>query len=97
METFPIPVPSNYSLSEIARHNSTSDCWAVLDSSIINITSFTSSHQAANYSELNSRCGGDITVGLENKIISSAIRDELEIFYYGRYMDADVYLGELSK
>ena len=86
-----------YGLSEIAKHNSASDCWVVLDSAIINITGFTSSHGGANYSVLNNGCGGDITASLEDEIISWDILDELDIFYEGRYSDPDVYLGDLSE
>ena len=48
-----------YMMSDVASHNSASDCWLVVDGSVYNATSFISEHPGGN--EIVKGCGKDAT------------------------------------
>jgi len=50
---------NTYSLAEVAKHSSESDCWTMIDNKVYNVTSFISSHPGGE--EILRACGKDAT------------------------------------
>jgi cytochrome b involved in lipid metabolism len=48
-----------YMMSDVASHNSASDCWLVVDGSVYDVTSFISEHPGGN--DILKGCGKDAT------------------------------------
>lgn len=48
-----------YTMSDISQHNSESDCWLVIDSSVYDVTSFITDHPGGE--EILNGCGKDAT------------------------------------
>lgn len=60
VKTVPVETSSATKLSDIATHNSQSNCWIVISNKVYNVTSFISSHPGGT-SAIVSRCGTDAT------------------------------------
>ncbi len=55
------PTPAGmYSMSQVARHNTASSCWTVVNGSVYDVTSFVSMHPGGPYAIL-TMCGADAT------------------------------------
>lgn len=67
----------NYTMADVAKHNSSTDCWIVLNSNeVYNVTSFLSAHPAGP-SPITPYCGKDATTAFNNvKHSSSAVAME---------------------
>jgi cytochrome b involved in lipid metabolism len=72
--------------AEIAKHNSISDCWMIIDNKVYSLASYFSQHPGGVNSIL-SYCGKDGTVAFQTKDIgrphSSAAQDLLANYYIG--------------
>lgn len=82
---------SNLTLSEVAKHNSKSDCWTVIDGIVYDITSYIPRHEGGD--NILSACGVDGTdffngekAGQEGdtKRHSGSARSQLEQFELGK-------------
>lgn len=51
--------PSTFTLDEVAKHNSRTDCWTVINGSVYNLTSYISRHPGED--NILSACGIDAT------------------------------------
>lgn len=58
--------PITLSASEVAKHNSSSDCWSIVNNQVYNLTSYVNSHPggAAN---INNMCGKDASSAFTNQ------------------------------
>lgn len=56
---------TTYSLEEVALHNSPQDCWTIIDTSVIDATSFFGTHPGGD-DNLAKACGKDATEMFEN-------------------------------
>ena len=62
----------NYTLADVAKHNSSTDCWIILNSTeVYNVTSFLSVHPAGP-SPITPYCGADATTAFNNVRHSSS-------------------------
>ena len=57
---------AQYSLSDIAPHNSEQDCWILVDGSVYNVTSFIPQHPGGSETIL-SVCGKDATTAFQTR------------------------------
>ena len=60
------PQVSSYSLSDVANHKSTSDCWTTIGGKVYNLTSFINQHPGGS-SAILSLCGKDGTAAFNQK------------------------------
>jgi cytochrome b involved in lipid metabolism len=58
--TEPNQTTSTYSLSDIAKHNQSSDCWFVINKNVYNVTKYASSHPGGT-TTITDYCGTDAT------------------------------------
>jgi cytochrome b involved in lipid metabolism len=72
---------SGISMTEVAKHNSSSDCWLVVSGKVYNVTSYVSRHPGGN--EILKGCGKDATSMFANVGHSSTARNMLNSFYVG--------------
>lgn len=56
----PAPATSGYTLADVSKHNTASDCWSVVSGKIYNLTSWISPHPGGRQ-EIISMCGIDAT------------------------------------
>ncbi|MFT3861096.1 cytochrome b5 domain-containing protein [Micropruina sp.] len=57
---------ATYTLAEVARHNSQSDCWAVIDKGVYNLTEWINQHPGGP-DKIIPLCGTDATDAFHNK------------------------------
>lgn len=76
-----------YTIAEVAKHRSSSDCWTVVNGSVYNLTSFVSNHPGG-VSAISKLCGIDGTSQFENQH-GGQRRPENEL--------ASLKIGELAK
>lgn len=56
---------SAYTVNDVSKHNTASDCWVVFDNGVYNITKYVSQHDE--YLNIRSWCGTDITSEFKTK------------------------------
>lgn len=56
----PAPVSNSYTMQDVKKHNTSSDCWTVINGKIYNMSSFASQHSGGP-SSIDSTCGKDGT------------------------------------
>lgn len=60
------PSASGYTVAEVAKHNSPSDCWAIVKGSVYDLTSWIDQHPGGPQ-VIERMCGGDGTAAFENQ------------------------------
>lgn len=78
--------------AEISRHNSTSDCWMIINGKVYNFTSYINQHPGGP-SEIIRYCGGDGTVGFDTKDKSNPKSHSAE----ADALLAGYYIGDLNQ
>lgn len=69
---------TGYSLSDVASHNSASDCWAIIDSQVYDLTAYVESGQHPGGSNVSDCCGIDCSKMFNNiRKHSSATTDSV--------------------
>ena len=59
------PVEKTYTLAEVAKHNTRSDCWTVVNGTVAKVTSFFGKHSGGD-DKLAKACGKNATVMFES-------------------------------
>ena len=70
-----------YDASEVAKHNSASDCWIIVDGKVYDVTDYVYDHPGGD-SILNS-AGGDSSVGVHGPQHPPSMWDVLKLYYIG--------------
>jgi cytochrome b involved in lipid metabolism len=78
-------------LDEVAKHNSNSDCWMVIDGKVYDVTKYTSSHPGG-VSSIDMGCGRDATELYNTKGGGGNSHSS-----YARTLLNDFYIGDLNQ
>ncbi len=82
-----LPDTAQFTMEEVAKHNSKEDCWLLIDGKIYDVTNFIASHPGGN--EILAGCGKDATELFETRPTGSGTphsenaREIREGFYIG--------------
>ncbi|KAJ7540867.1 hypothetical protein O6H91_10G034400 [Diphasiastrum complanatum] len=72
---------TTYTTSEVAKHNSMTDCWIIVKDKVYDVTPFVDEHPGG-YTILNN-AGGDSTVGFYGPQHASKVFDMIDEYYIG--------------
>jgi cytochrome b involved in lipid metabolism len=64
--TNPVNETNNITLVELANHNSSSDCWVIVNDKVYNVTNYLPMHPAG-LDKITPYCGSDATVAFETR------------------------------
>lgn len=83
--TTAVSTGSGYSLSDVALHKTTSDCWAIIDGMVYDITSYVESAQHPGGSNISQCCGVDCSKAFNiiRKHSSGLTDNVLKQYYLG--------------
>ena len=82
------PGPKTYSLSDVANHSTSSDCWMVISGKVYDVTSYVSNHPGGD--KILAGCGKDATA------MFGGIKDGKGHSDYAKSLQTDYYVGDLK-
>lgn len=81
---------NTYTVSDVAKHSTTTDCWMIFENKVYNVTSILSQHDGQFY-DISPWCGKDMTVAFSTK--DGAGRDHRSSTYS---LLNSFYIGDIS-